>query len=163
MLKFKPITYNEGDRRAFKYVGASDIHEGYVCAVGTGGSFEYQHVRVANTEASFAAAGTTTLEAGLLKGKFFPVWKEDPDIENVSATISQNDFVIGFPMIAGNEFEIHKTCLEGAYASIFTAYGQTVALGTNGKFTLYGGTNSTNIPLAQVTGTQVNWVRCRVL
>lgn len=157
MLKFKPISYGEDDFVGYKFSSGagSAVIEGHFCYVAssdlnTQNATPYSGV-FANATVMFA-----TLQIG---SKYFPIYKEDPDIENVGATISAGDFVVGF---FGKEFEIHESATESGYASQWTAIGQKACVGSTGKLARYGGTNSTAIVIGECVGTfGAEWIRIK--
>lgn len=159
-LKFRPITYNEGDFRAYKYIRSTALAEGQLCFVA---SVDQHTMYVAPYDgvspATFSSSGGASLYQ---TDKYFPIYREDPDIENVSATISQNDFVIGF---TGYEWEVDvASCEDTIVAADFTTIGQSIALGSNGKFTPAGDTNATGLIVAICLGTfNSKWIRMQAI
>jgi len=167
MLKFQPIVYNDSDLRAFKYVGTSSCLEGQFVKATSGTS---QHIMTATlyngTKGSIAtvplAVGSGTV--AIFKDQIFPIFRENPDPETVAATIAKNDYVVGFRMTPGNEFQVHKSVTESGYASTFTAVGGNVCLGSTGKLTYTGAKNSTGYVVGICLGTfNAAWVRVRVI
>jgi hypothetical protein len=164
MVKFKPIAYNEGsDFGSYKFVGASAVLEGRICAVA---SSDLNTQYITAFSGTLPIVGTNVQTATILQrvkdvGRYFPIYHEDPDIENVGATISTNDFVVGF---FGQEWEVHESCTESGYASTWTSIGQRVAIGSNGKFTPQGAKNATAYLIAECTGTfGAAWIRMKRL
>lgn len=165
MLKFRPITYADTDLRSFTVKGGtSDTVEGIFCSVHASTSLNefvcglYSGVSPATVPLTGL---TSTLQMYDTK-KYFPVYHEKPDIENVSPTIQAGDQVVGFAMKSGNEFEVHKSVTEVGTAGTFTNGGR-VALGSNGKITALGDANSTSLVIGICTGTFNGWVRIRAI
>lgn len=165
MLKFRPISYNEGDFRTVKYIGTSSAQEGYICYAKTadqayiGASLYTGNVLPSRT----TLAGTNLAAASILdlsydRNKYFPIYREDPDPENAGATIARNEFCIAF---FGQEWEVHESCTESGYASTFISIGKHVCIGSNGKFTAEGKKNATPYVIAECIGTFGNWIRMR--
>jgi len=161
MLKFRPITYADTDLRAFHFSGASGVQEGQFCQV------------LASTDlntficGAFSGTAPPTIMGGPTATifdpkRYFPIYLENPDVEDVSATINNGVSVVGFAMKSGNEFEIHKSQTETGFATSFSDLGQ-VCLGSNGKLTHYIGTNSTSLVLGVCLGTYNGWVRIRAI
>ena len=163
MLKFRPITYADEDRRAFKYTGTSAVLEGAFCKLAASTGLN----TVTCTLASGAAgtlAGATATAISYNAGQVFPIYREDPDIDNVGATISQNDFVVGMALRPGSEFEIHKTALHRETLASFAAVGDKVCLGTTGKLCRENMTNSTGMVIGECMGTlNATWLRVRAI
>jgi len=166
MLKFRPIVYSDDDLRAYKYTGPTSIQEGYLCRPWAASS----SVNVAAcTLAKFAAfptmpgssqPATIDLKARTL---VFPVYREEPDPENIGATITQNQYVIGMHLHVGSEFEVHKSVVTGATLKPFTA-GCYVTAGTSGKFEYYGGSYDSEAVLGVCMGTfNSTWLRVRCI
>lgn len=161
MLKFRPIVFADEDFRAFKYVGAA-CAEGQFCSLSAGSTTLNV---VAATPYSGVAPGTLPNVGGTVYNTkaYFPIFRENPDPETVSATINQNDYVVGFTMRPGNEFEVHYSQIESGTLADFTAVGQYVCLGSNGKVTPNGGTNATSLVLGVCMGTfGAKYVRVKV-
>lgn len=174
MLTFRPITYNEDDMRAFKYKSGTSVREGAFARIAASST----RSTVACTLAKETIA-TLPLNAGggslciSVPGKYFPIYREDPDIENVGATIARNDYVIGMSLRPGTEFEIHRTALWKVHTTLgsFSAIGKFVALGTSGKLGPWQahnmgknvGDNKVAI-VGVVTGTYASkWLRVRCI
>jgi hypothetical protein len=170
VLKFRPITYADTDLRSFTVKGGtSDTVEGIFCYVHASTSLNefvcgvYSGVSPATMPINIV---TSTISAGGILmydvKKYFPIYHEDPDIENVTPTISAGDQVVGFAMKSGNEFEVHKSVTETTYATSFSMGGR-VALGSNGKIAPLSGTNATGLTVGVCTGTFNGWVRVRAI
>lgn len=160
-LKFRPITYNEGDFRAYKFVGASDVVEGQICIVASTDQNTMFITPWAGTSPGTLPVFGTTLITAANRDKYFPIYREDPDIENVGATIVKNDFVIGF---RGYEWEVDVASTEVSAAASFTSIGQKIALGSNGKFTPAGDLNATSLIMAICLGTfNSKWIRMQAI
>lgn len=172
MLKFKPISYADSDLRAVKFsssAGAS-VREGHFCYVVNSDL----HTMIATpitsaytfaTLPSFYISGTVTAVQAAPKGMYFPVFREDLDIENVGATIAAGNFCIAFNMRPGQEFDVHSSAIGTALAN-FTAVNQLVALGANGKLNTLGGAASgaTHMAIGAVIGTfNGAWLRVRTI
>ncbi len=160
-LKFRPITYNEGDFRAYKYVRSTAIKEGQICSVASTDQHTMYVAPFSGTgPATFPVSGSATLVT-YDKNRYFPVYREDPDIENVLSTIAQNDFVIGF---RGFEWEVDVSETESAFATSWSSIGEKVALGSNGKFTPAGGLNATGLIMAICLGSfNSKWIRMQAI
>lgn len=163
-VKFKPIVFNEGDFRAFKYKGqvtSAAIQEGQLCVLATSANLNIVGCDVHNGIVSTQTDLLGTIQA---PGQYFAVFREDPDVESVDATINIGEFVIGFPLKTGNEFEIHESVTESGFASSWSAIGQAAVLGSTGKFTPFGGSNAQDVILAECLGTfNAQWIRLRAL
>ncbi len=167
MLMFRPITYNEGDFRAFKYVGTSATREGRLCYIAASSTL--------NTITCTPFTGTLkTLKAiagGTIYGaahpnvkRFFPIFRENPDPETVAATINHDDFVIGFNLASGNEFEVYESALESTTITTGYTIGNAICIGSTGKLTSRGGTNDTKTMIGICLGTfGGKYVRIRVI
>lgn len=157
MVKFTPVSYNEGDFRAFKYVGSSDVCEGEICSVC---SIDLNTFYCKGHSGTLQIVGTNVAVATVIaytqtNNKYFPVFREDPDIESISATISTNDFVIGY---FGREWQVYyDACVPGACAS--WEFGHLVAIGSTGKFAIRDARQATDYIIARCIGTQNGWVR----
>ena len=166
MLTFRPISYHDADLRAFKYSSAaSSKREGTICKIASTSSLNI--VMATPWSGKTTALPTIHVSGGTLymKDVFFPIFKEDPDPESVSATIDAGDYCIGMALIPGNEFEIHYSVTEKGYATFpkFTKGGK-VCLGSNGKFTTLGGTNDTALVVGVCLGTfNGKYARIRVI
>lgn len=164
MLKFRPISYNEGDFRSYKYsTAAADVTEGQLCYLAASDL----NTSIATPHSgTFSVAGTNIAAASILENaktqnKFFPIYKEDPDTESISATLSGGDYVIGF---YGDEWEVHKSCTESAFASSYTTVGGLIAVGSTGKYAAASGKNATDYIIAECIGTfNSTWIRMRKL
>lgn len=156
MVKFRPIAYNEGDFRAYKWVGTDGVTEGIWAIVA---SADQHTIYVKQWSAGFAIT-PGTMQNLMLKGRdyIFPVYREDPDIENVGATINTNDMVIGFH---GSEFEVHGTACHGTYTSAFYAVGTYVGLATSSQIQPAIQTNCSDVIIGQSLGVYNSWVRIR--
>jgi hypothetical protein len=144
MLMFRPITYNENDFRAYKYTGSA-TREGRLCYVAASSKLNYVTCTpfTGTLKAFKALAGATlwgTHGPQLNIKMLFPIFRENPDPETVAATIAHDDYVIGFNMASGNEFEVYETALESTTLTSFTI-GGAVVLGSTGKFAYRGGTS----------------------
>lgn len=162
MIKFRPIVYAITDLRAFQYSGTSAIEEGTFCSALASTDL--------NTFVVGAFSGTTpatlpsaTASATLHDVKaYFPVYREEPDIENVSATINNGIDVIGFGMKSGNEFEVDQSVTESGFATTFAQLDK-VALGSNGFITPAAKKNATTLIVGICTGTFNGKIRVRVI
>jgi len=167
MLKFRPIVYADADLRAFKYIGAA-TQEGRLCSLSAGST---NLSIIAATPFSGTAPATlfpgTAGNAGatLFDSKaYFPIYRENPDPENVTPTINQNDFVVGFAMKSGNAFEVHKTMTESGFASTFAAVGGLVCLGSTGKIAYRATKNATALVIGRCLGTfNATWIRVEAI
>ena len=162
MLKFRPITYADADLRAYKYTGTSSILEGTFCTPAASSS---QHVAGCTL---FTATATIPLGTGpgtvslALSGRVFPVYREEPDIENVGATIVQNQYVIGMLLRPGSEFEVHSSVIGAGALASFGSAGQVVAVSTVGQVTIVGAGNDTQTYIGEVVATlNATWLRVR--
>lgn len=143
---FTPITYNEGDLVAYKFVGTTQ-KTGCFCKIAPCGTVEFRETRC---QAAFAGGAVATLAGAHNTGgtlitrdqvvtrTWFPVFKDNPDIEATyatDATITAGDRVIGF---YGREFEIHYsyTGLTNASFLKLTA-GTGLVVGTSSKLVQY--------------------------
>jgi len=166
MVKFKPIVYSDDDLRSFNFKDATSIQEGYVCKLATGGDANTTYCT--KYTGGFKGTGTNVQTATILnymatKNSLFCVYYNDPDVENVGATISTSDMVVSFPFKAGNEFEIHTSCTECGVAS-FAAIGGHVAVASTGKLTYKGSNNSTAYIVAETLATiNSTWIRLRTI
>lgn len=161
MLKFRPIVYKAEDLRAFKYTGTSAILEGAACRIAASSN---RHVMCATPIKS--AAGTLPATGATLYrlGEAFLIYRNDPDIENVGATISQNDYVVGFTLAKGNEFEVHKTAVANASFKPFQTFGRNVSIATSGYLCSVSHSKSTGLVIGQVIGTfNDTWLRVRCI
>lgn len=164
MLKFRPITYADTDLRAHTFSGASAIQEGQFCSVLASVSLNQSFVGAfsGTSPATLPLTGATPATAAFDVKKYFPVYREEPDIENVSATINNGIDVVAFGMMPGNEFEIQKTQTESGFATSFSKLTK-VALGSNGKLAAAAGKNDTRLIVGLCIGTFNGWVRVRVV
>lgn len=164
MVKFRPIAYALDDLLAYRFSGSSNT-EGIFCKVVASTSLNTAvvspHSGTINAVATLPLRSSSTVFALDVK-KYFPVYREDPDIENVGPTISNNDFVIGFQMKSGNEFEVHESMTQSAAAASFSDMGK-VCLGSNGKMIQAGGTGSTTAVIGLCIGTFNGWVRVKAI
>jgi len=167
MVKFRPIAYGENDLRAFRYMDSADTNEG-VFAYVAGASMNMINVRLAAVgpqsdwvDATMNKLGlvATVMKQALLTGKYFPIYREDPDIENTGPTISRSDMVIGF---FGKECEVYYDALEPKAAASWSA-GDYVVLASSGKMTYPGGQYDTPYIWGMCLGTQDGWVRMQAL
>jgi hypothetical protein len=164
MLKFRPISYNEGDFRAFKFTSATSVLEGRLCHVSSGSqsSVECKYFNKA-TFATFTqttVVGMASLEYWIRKDSIFPIYVESADIESIAATINTNDYVIGF---FGNEFEVHADNLAAGSGITSWALGQKVGLSLKG---MYCATSATSTYAGVVIGACIGtfngtWLRVR--
>ena len=162
MIKFRPIAYSDDDIRAFKYTGTNSIREGSVCVPAVSSSLNVATCTPFTAQATLPGVGAGTVAIPNTKIAFL-VYREDPDIENVGATIAQNEFVLSFPIKTGNEFEVHETCLQASSVASF-AQGSYVAIATSGKLTVQGGTSSTDLIVGVCIGTFNSlWLRVRMI
>lgn len=165
MVKFRPISYNTDDFRAFRLSsGTTSMREGQFCKLAASTT---RHKMVATLMAagatfdpSYTGSGLGTLSVGDA-GDVFVVWREDTDVENIGATLLAGDEVIGMPILRGREFEVHNTCLHNSSLAVYTTIGQKVWLGKTGKLTTFA--TSTRILVGECTGTFNSvWLRVRV-
>lgn len=169
MIKFKPIVFNDGDFRSVKYTDTvnTTVLEGTFCVLATTGAD--LNTVTAKRFSGFLPLATATIPTGsafeaFVKGRVFPIMHETIDPENIGATINQNDFVVSFNMVSGNEFEIHETVTESGFASTWTAIGGFGAVGSTGKLTPVGAKNATGLVVVQCLGTfNAQWIRLRVI
>lgn len=165
MRYFKPINYGEENFLSYKFKDSTAITEGYWVSLATAGEFfqGQQLVEKFSTTAAYTYTGTNVGAGSIMEytksiGKYFPIYKEDPDPENAGATISQNDHVIGF---FGKECEIHSNvsqCAVGSYS-----IGALVAIASTGKWTESTTTTASDLIVAQCVGTKGNWIHMRML
>jgi len=174
MLTFRPITYSDSDLRAFKYTGTTSIREGafcklpasvtrhtITCTLASGNAPTLHLVSVTGTVSEHTSTSTVYMPNN---GLVFPIFRDDPDIENVGATIDQNDYVIGMLLRPGSEFEVHQSALHRTTLASFAAVGNQVVLGTSGKLFVRGGTNTTGLIVGICTGTfAAKWLRVRAI
>ncbi|MCK9369430.1 hypothetical protein M0R04_05790 [Candidatus Dojkabacteria bacterium] len=159
MKTFRPIVYNEGDLRSYKYVSGTSVREGHLCAIASSDLNTF-YAKITYPAATAAAAVNGTLNT---VANFFPIYMEDPDLENVGATIDQNDYVIGFNLTSGNVFEVHKSLTEEASVAGYT-FGKGVCIGLNGKYSyLSNGTYASSLLVGKCIGTYNGWMKVRVL
>jgi len=162
MVKFRPTVYEEGDFRSYKYIGSADITEGTYCKVSSTISHSYQGV-VKFTGNPVSVTGTNVTTGSVLKWaydqtRYFPVKKSEPDPEDVTPTISQNDYVIGF---FGKEYEVHSD-LSACLITTYTVGGR-VALASTGLITAAGATYDTGLQIGECVGTfNSTWIRVRI-
>lgn len=161
MLKFRPISYNEGDFLSFKYIGTNSIAEGQLCYI-VKGSNSIAGPSCTLWKGTYNPTGGASLnditDIVATQRRFFPIYKESPDVEDVNATIAKNTYVVGF---FGKEWEVHKSVTESGYATSW-AFGKRACLGSNGKWSVQGGKNDTSIVLAVCIGTyNSTWIRMR--
>jgi len=170
VLKFRPITYADTDLRSFTLKGgSSDTVEGIFCSVHASTNLN-EFICGVHSGASPATLPLNIVSGTISAGgilvydvkKYFPIFYEDPDIENVTPTIAAGNQVVGFAMKSGNEFEVHSSVTERGSAATFTNGGR-VALGSTGKITALGDTNSTSLVVGVCTGTFNGWVRVRAI
>ena len=157
MLTFRPIVYADADLRAFKYTGSATKEGQFVKLDTTNTALNVVAVTAFTGTVNVLATLPITVTGATINlydtKAYFPVYRENPDIESVSATISQNDFVVGFAMKTGNEFEIHKSVTETGFATTWTSIGQKACLGSTGKLTPAGGSNTTGLVIGYCLGT----------
>ena len=156
MLTFKPIAYDPADYVSFKYIGSSSIREGQICYLvksDANSSHCTQFVGVSPATIPLSIDSVGTPISSYDSGKYFPVFREDPDIDTTVATIAKNEYVISFPLRPGTEFDIHASITESGFASTWTSVGQRACLGSNGKWTPALGINSTEVTLGECVGT----------
>ena len=164
MLKFRPIHYGEDDFRAYKYsLGASSKQEGQFCYVANSD----QHTSIATPHSGvFQIVAATLNDVSIIDKlttmkKFFPIYRENPDNESITSTITAGTHVIGFH---GSEYEVHKSCTERGALGSFAAVGGKVALGSTGKLTYVACKNATDYLVAEVVATlNATWLRVRKL
>ncbi len=166
MLTFRPISYNDSDFRAFKYTGSSSIKEGTFCLLAASTSQWIMTCTLFNS----AIATLPTSETGATvylyaSGLVFPVFREDPDPENVTPTIDTNDYVIGMQLHPGSEFQVHLSALHNSGSlDLFTAVNQKVCLATSGKLCVAGVASDSGIRVGVVVATLNGaWLRVRCL
>lgn len=162
MVTFRPIVIPDSDRRAFKYTGTSSVREGAFCKIASSTTRHTMTCTLAKGNApTLHLAGntgtfTTHAAGGTLfipnQGLVFPIWREDPDIENVGATIDKNDYVIGARLNAGMEFEVHKSALHRTTLGSYLI-GRQIVLGTSGKLAQRGMHYDTALVVGICTGT----------
>lgn len=167
MLKFKPITYADTDLRAFTLSHSAAILEGTFCSVLASTNLnQFFCGPFSGTSPATLSLGSAVALASIQvvfdTKKYFPVFREEPDIENVSATIQSGIDVVGFSMKPGNEFEVHVTVTESGFATSFGKLDK-VALGSTGKLAARGGKFDTALIVGLCTGTTNGWVRVRVI
>ena len=175
MLTFKPIIYSDDDMRAFKYKSGESVREGAFAKIAASSTRSTVACTLANeTLATIPLAAGAGSLCVMVPGMYFPIYREDPDIENVGATIARNDFVIGMHLRPGSEFEIHRTALwQPSHTTLgsFAAIGGFVALGTAGKLGPWQAHNmganvgaNAVVVVGVVTGTYANkWLRVRCI
>ncbi len=165
MLTFRPISYNDSDLRAFKYTGSSSIKEGTFCSPAASNS---QWIMACDLFSAAATLPTSEIGATVYlyaSGLVFPVFREDPDPENVSATINQNDYVIGMQLHPGSEFQVHLSALHNSGSlELFAEVKQKVCLATSGKLCVAGVASDSGIRVGVVVATLGGeWLRVRCL
>jgi hypothetical protein len=160
MLTFRPIVYDTADLRAFKYTGTSAVREGKFCCLAASTT---RHQSCCTPMTAAATLPTTSGTVDIYNtGKFFPIYREDPDVENVGATISQNDEVLGMQLKSGSEFEVHKSAIAGASVVGYTAVGMRVGLTATGLIAPIGTLSVTGAIIGEVVGTfNATWLRVR--
>lgn len=166
MLKFRPEAYSDSDLRGFIYTGTSACLEGqivYQAASSTANKHTCTpYTALATLPPAVKGSANATL-ALADRGKYFIIYREDPDIESIEATINQNDEVIGFALKPGNEFMIHKSATYGATLKTYTSIGKTVAVSTTGKLCAAGVSHATKLFVGECIGTfNSTWLRVRV-
>ena len=166
MLKFRPITYSDSDLRSFKFISSTAIIEGGLCIPAT--VADNQNIAACKTfTANYSGATNASVVEKMkqiaIQDQIFPVYLNDPDIENVGATINQNDYVVGFSIKSGNEWEVHSDSSQCAIGS-YTMLGNVVAAST-GKFVAEDAVDDkTAYILAQCIGTYNGvWIRMRAI
>lgn len=159
MIKFKPISYNKDDLRAYKYTSGSSVLEGIFCEIAASSSLNTV------TCTLFSAAGTLPAINGTIynTGAYFPIYREDADIENVGATIVRDNFVIGMHLRPGSMFEIHRTATHGATLLTYPAIGAKVALATSGKLVSADNSSSSGVVVGLCVGTTNDWLRVQAV
>lgn len=166
MLKFRPEAYSDSDLRAFIYTGTSSVLEGAVVYQAPSSTAHKHTCTLFSALATLPLAVKESANATFAladKGKYFLIYKEDPDTENIGATIDQNDHVIGFSLKVDNEFMIHKSATYGATLKTFTSIGKTVAVSTTGKLCAAGVSHATKLFIGECIGTfNSEWLRVRV-
>lgn len=163
MLKFRPIAYSTDDLRAYKYSSGTSVLEGRFCKLAASTSQNQMCCTLASgTAVTIAIAATyhaTRVVCNHAKGMYFPIFKNDPDIESVAATIVRDDHVLGLHLRQGTEFEIHKSALHKAVVTSWKM-ARIACLATSGKLVWRGHKHSTGMAVAICTGTyNATWVR----
>ena len=164
MLTFRPIAYNPANYTAYKYVGTNSIAEGQICYL-SASALSYNSCTLYNgaSPATIPLTSASGATAMYDRGKYFVVFREDPDLDSTAGTIAHNEWCTAFPLITGSEFEIHKTVTEKGTTPVWTSVGQSACLGTNGKWAVALGSSATGLVLAECIGTfNATWVRLRV-
>jgi len=165
VLKFRPITYADTDLRSFTFKGgSSDTVEGIFCSVHASTSLnEFICGKFSGSSpATIPLSGLPSTMQAYDTKKYFPIFYEDPDIENVTPTIAAGNQIVGFAMKPGNEYEVHKTVTESGTAATYSMNSR-IALASTGKIQLLGGTNSTRLVVGVCVGTANGWVRVRAI
>lgn len=164
MLKFRPISYSDDDLRAYKYIGTSDVAEGVFCYT-KGSTLNQAKCTLWYDAKSTATVGNspTALMRNLdiNQSRCFPIYKSDPDPEDTTPTISHGDWVVGFQLKTGNEFEVYYDNTYTGFASTFTAIGSIVCVGSTGKLIPFGRAGYTYKLVGECIGTFNGWVRVR--
>lgn len=175
MLKFRPISYADSDLRAVRFsTAATAVLEGHLCyivnsdvntVIATPVVAGLSFATLPSQGFIAAALGTSAVPA---KGVYFPIYREDPDIENVGATINAGDYCTAFALHPGTEFEVHSSAV-GTRLLAFTAVGQLVTIGGS-AFTKAGrfcdlSARATTAPVVGLTiGTfNATWLRIRAI
>jgi len=170
MLKFRPISYAEADFRAYKYNGAA-CREGKICQIGVGSKSNRSIITATPISLTTTkvvgtldiwGAGTSGSMSMINYGMYFPIYREDPDPDNITPTIAKGDYVIGMHLHPGSEFEIHKTCLHKQALGSYANSGFHVAVATTGKLVAYNHRHATKLVIGETVGTfNATWLRVR--
>ena len=162
MRTFVPISFDDANLRAYKYTGSAAVREGYFCVFDSSNSttdtFACKEFSTAGATLPTSGSGTVDVWA---KGKFFPIYKEDPDIEQVAATISNGDYVVGFALQPGNEFKVHASAAHVDQTNF--KGGNRVAIATSGKLAPAEHAQSSGVVVGECVATLGSWIFVRVL
>lgn len=174
MLKFRPISYADSDLRAVKFsasAGAS-VREGHFCyiansdvhtMIATPITSAYSFATLPAFPTTVGSAVATQYSQAYAKGMFFPVFREDLDIESIGATIAAGNYCIAFNLRAGQEFEVHSSAIGTGLAN-FTAVNQQVGIDTDGKLTVIASSAAKSLVVGNVIGTfNGAWLRIRTI
>ncbi len=161
MIKFKPISYNKDDLRAYKYTSGSSVLEGAFCGLAASSSLNTVTCTLYTAAGTLPGVGATVEIFNT--GAYFPIYREDADIENVGATIVRDNFVIGMHLRPGSMFEIHRTATHGATLLTYPAIGAKVALATSGKLVSADNASSSGVVIGLCVGTTNDWLRVQAI
>ena len=156
MLYFRPISYSDADLRAFKFTtaAAASVREGTICYAVAGGLNVMIATPWTGSTVATVPMSAATIPNPVNVGKYFPIFREDLDIESISGTIAAGEYCVGFNLQVGNQFEVHSSLLNcKALASITAGRFVTLGTGSYGKYTQHILSQSTPVVLGMAVGT----------